>query len=705
MPGLEDRLKALRTRGASLWAEVRTRAENGWRRSASYVRSVPGRVGPRARRRIAWSAGVTGGALLAIVFALGVMDWNYFKGPVERVLSARAGRPVHIDGNLDVNLISWNPGASVEGLRIANTDWAGGGDFVAIEQLDVKVKLLPLFKGDVVLPLLHVEKPVVRLVRLEDGRNNWTLGKKDKDAFSLPPIRRFEISNGDLSIDDAQRRLVFRGLINSSEIQEAERQQGFTLTGDGTLNGEAFDMDLIGGPLLNVDPNKPYPFDARVRAGDTQVLARGAIARPFDLAVFDTQLTVKGGDLADLYYLTGLALPNTPPYEVSGALARRNLTYAYDGLRGRLGDSDINGRVEVRTGGERLYMTADLRSRRLDFNDLAAVLGAGARTAPSSDTSPEQAAQARQLAASGRLFPDTPLRVERLRQMDADVRYAADSVNSRNFPISAASVTAKLENGLLRLDPLEFDLNYGRVAGAVAINARQDIPAVNLDMRLSGGRIDQFIPASYKGAISGPLIGRARLSGAGLSVRAAAASADGQFTLVIPEGQMREALAELLGVNILRGLFTDPSETTALRCAVADFKVTDGVMQAQTIVFDTEPVIVTGGGQVSLKTERMALRVKGHPKEPRFVRLSVPIELKGPIRSPSLGVDPSTAVGQGGIAAVLAAALSPLAAILPFVDPGLADDANCQALVSRAGTGNPAPTPNTAEAPSPRRKG
>ena len=42
------------------------------------------------------------------------------------------------------------------------------------------------------------------------------------------------------------------------------------------------------------------------------------------------------------------------------------------------------------------------------------------------------------------------------------------------------------------------------------------------------------------------------------------------------------------------------------------------------------------------------------------------------------------AIVQGGLAAGVALVLSPLAAILPFVDPGLGKDADCGALLAQA---------------------
>lgn len=64
------------------------------------------------------------------------------------------------------------------------------------------------------------------------------------------------------------------------------------------------------------------------------------------------------------------------------------------------------------------------------------------------------------------------------------------------------------------------------------------------------------------------------------------------------------------------------------------------------------------------------------------MRLSIPIHLDGPPRSPGHDLKSGGAVAQGGLAAVLSSLLSPLAAILPFVEPGLACDANRAALMA-----------------------
>jgi uncharacterized protein involved in outer membrane biogenesis len=129
-------------------------------------------------------------------------------------------------------------------------------------------------------------------------------------------------------------------------------------------------------------------------------------------------------------------------------------------------------------------------------------------------------------------------------------------------------------------------------------------------------------------------------------------------------------------------LLTDDHSRVGVRCGVASFRVSNGIAHAQTIVFDTENVLIRGEGSVSLRGETLDLRIQGEPKEARLVRIAEPISIQGSWRAPEIGVDAGDAAGQGGIAAVLATLVAPIAGLLPFVDLGLAEDANCAALLA-----------------------
>jgi uncharacterized protein involved in outer membrane biogenesis len=131
-------------------------------------------------------------------------------------------------------------------------------------------------------------------------------------------------------------------------------------------------------------------------------------------------------------------------------------------------------------------------------------------------------------------------------------------------------------------------------------------------------------------------------------------------------------------------LLTNDQSQIDVHCAVADFSAKNGVMALRQFVFDTPVVMATGEGTVDLKNEQIDLAITGHPKKPQLIRLRAPITIKGPLDHPAIGVDARSAIVQGGIAAGVALVLSPLAAILPFVDPGLGKDADCGALLAQA---------------------
>jgi len=657
--------------------------------------------------------GVLAFILVAIVIFLALFNWDWFRPPLARMISGRLHRPVRIEGHLRVHLLSWTPSATVEGLQIGDPDWVARADglpkrdMADFGAITIKVKLLPLFIGRVILPLVDLERPNVVLLRDRTGRASWDFsdGKAPAKPIQAPPIQNFVINDGALKITDQIRRLSFSGTLSAHETAAGSEATGFRLDGDGQLNAKPFIMRITGGSLLNVSPDRPYPFDAVVTAGDTQLTAKGTIPHPFNLGEAQAALSVRGRNLADLYYLTGLALPNTPAYSISGQFRRDNLVYHFDKFVGRIGDSDLEGSMQAQTSKQgRPYLKADLRSRVLDFTDLGALFGATGRNKPSTPhfaIGPKAAAAA---TPATDLLPNAPLDVDRVRGMDADVTYKALTVRaSPNLPLRQVSLGLKLDHGLLTLSPIEFDFPQGRLNGSAVINARDTVQTDAIDMRVTGVQLQEFLT---KGAgpppLEGTLDARARLSGTGDSVHKAAGSSDGEVTFVIPRGVIRQAFAELLGIDASKGLFMLLSKNehqTEVRCAVADFRVHDGVMQANRIVLDTGVVLVNGQGDINLNSEAINLSFTGKPKKFRMIRIDAPIVVSGRLTSPSFGIKFGKAAVQAGVATALAAAVNPLLLIVPFVETGHSHDADCAGLITTAkGDGAPVKVSSTTPA-------
>lgn len=703
-------------------------------------------------RLLKWIGIGIGVLIVVVILVIAFFPWNRLRGPVSRTLSANLHRQVSI-GALHGSVF-WHPHVQVSGLTISNPAWAGGGEMVSIERLDLQLRFWPLLRGEIVLPKVTLLRPVVRLYRAADGRANWEFvsnpqsAKAKKQAnqpLRLPLVHRLFIESGQLSARDELRKISFdgtvvaggensaaagapsptakavknqamsRGANPSAAKQQASRVAaatgtGFKLLGKGELNNKPFTLTVSGGPLVWAETHKPYPFDVRMIASDIHASARGVVPHPLDLAQLDVTLSLSGNDLADGYYLTGVALPNTPHYSISGRLRSMGTKYELSNVRGTLGGSDIQGLMSVRfNSAGRPNVSADLRSHTLNLADLGPTFGGSAPTpkeevkehrsnghptkaaahhALSKGLSHGVTAKSAQKAVSQYLLPTAKLQVDRLRGLNATLHYHADEVKAQTLPLRQVDLRMQVQDSVLRIDPFTFTLPEGEIGGSAVINARYPVPSEHLDIRLTRVQLAQFhTKGTTKPPFEGMLVGRLKMHGRGDSMHAFASTADGTLSIVVPHGEIEQAFAEFAGIDVARGLgllMKKKQKETAVRCGVADFAAHDGVAKVRQVVFDTTPVIITGLGDVNLRRETLHLQLNGAPKKFRLGVLRTPIELKGTLRHPAVGVKGSKLLAQGAVATVLGAIGTPLAAVAAFVDPGLNKNADCRALLADA---------------------
>jgi uncharacterized protein involved in outer membrane biogenesis len=656
----------------------RVRAWRTWVVENDPVYAAARRPGPPERI----AAAVTLALIVGIVLFLAFFDWNLLRGPISRWASARYDRQIELNGDLDVKLLSWTPSVQVRDLRVGGPDWARERDTLRIDDLQASVRLRALFAGRIEMPLVAITRPQAVLISTADGRRSWALNPDRPDTgegMKLPPINRLIIRDGRLSLDEQRREIRLEAVVAAREGSDGEA--GFHLDGRGTINSTPLTLTVRGGPFINIRRDRPYGFQATLAGVGSRLVANGAITRPFDLGRFRSTLSLQGRDLADLYLLTGVALPNTPPYRLSGSLTRDGSRFTFDDFSGRVGSSDLAGDLIVDKVGGRRRVEADLRSNLLDIDDLAAALGARPRVTAAGDTVVTSGAR-------GRLLPDAPLNVERLRAMDGTLRYRAARVKRNALDIRQVDLGAALKGGVLDLDPVAFTFNRGELRGTARINATRATPYSAVDFRLRGYPLESIIPARGGApTVTGRALGRAKLEGPGASVHDFAAGSKGAISLVVPQGRIRSAFAELLGINVTAGLgklLGGDQSASEIRCAVADFTVAGGTATARTFVVDTTPVLARGAGTIDLGAETMNLRIDGETKEARLIRLWSPIVIQGPLVAPRIGIDSGSVAGQVGLGAALGALINPLVALLPFIDPGLAEDASCGALISSA---------------------
>jgi hypothetical protein len=161
------------------------------------------------------------------------------------------------------------------------------------------------------------------------------------------------------------------------------------------------------------------------------------------------------------------------------------------------------------------------------------------------------------------------------------------------------------------------------------------------------------------------------------------ASGNGTIVAVLPHGEIRAALAELVGFD-LRALGLKLSGTQSMapvHCGVAAFDAHDGMLTSKALIVDTGPVLMTGSGMIDLNTEALDFQLHGHPKH-AGLRLRSSLVMHGSLSQPEVKMKAGSSVAQAGAGIALGVLLTPVAAIAAFIDPGRAHDADCAALIT-----------------------
>ena len=613
---------------------------------------------------------------LLIILLLMLFEWNMLRGPVERRVSAATGRDFHIHGDLDVDL-SLRPRVSLGRMTLANVPGAAQPQMATVDSLEFRFDLLKLFAGDVVLSNVRVGKPNLLLEKDAKGRGNWTFPSGNAE---WPTIHQ-------LSVDSGQ--LVYRNLPNKTDMKFAiasgdaagSRLAPLNITGDGRYAGNQLQLEgRVESPLALKDSGKPYQIDLKARAGATHATASGGLVGPLALRDFSLEFGLSGPNMALLYPLIGVATPDTPPYRLKGQLSRDGRTWLYDDFVGKVGDSDLAGDASVDPSGERPFLRADLVSKRLDFDDLAGFVGAPPQTDKGETASEEQKLEAAKLRASARVLPSDEFKLEKLRNMDADVKLRAQRVNAPSLPIEAMTAHLFVDNGVLRLDPLDFKVAGGEISSVIRLDARGKVIASNARIKASGLQLPKLFPgAKLTENSTGRIAGSVNLAGNGNSVANMLATSDGDVGLIMGSGRISNLLIEYAGIDIAEALkfLIVGDRVIPIRCAFADFKVTQGVMDSRRLAFDTTDTVIYGEGSVSLRDEKLDLRLKPQPKDRSFLSLRAPLLVSGTFKDPDFRPDYKR-VTLRGIAAAVLGSIAPPAALLAVFESGPGKDISCR---------------------------
>lgn len=641
-------------------------------------------------------------------------DWNQARPWLNAKASTALDRPFAIRGDLSVK---WRlPAAQMQGqgqdkqwrdylpwphliakdIHLGNPAGMAQGDMVALAEGAFSLNPLALLQRRIHIPLLTFQAPRVALLRRDEQTNNWTFTRDTRPSPWTFDLERVVLSDGAVRFDDS---VTDTHVLASVTTLEQGGPYGIAWKVTGSYHGAPVKGGGKAGAVLSLrNQATPFPIQADMRSGTNRITIEGTATRPAELAALDVHLTLAGRSMARLYEFTGVLLPETPPFATAGRLTatidRHGSTWTYAGFKGKVGSSDIGGKLAYATGKPRGTLTGNVESTLLNLRDLGPLVGADSNASKKergvTETQP-----------GGKVLPVETFRTERWKTIDADVRYsAARIVREQALPITQLNTHIVMDGGVMTLAPLDFGVAGGDLRSTIRLDGSgsDGKEAIKATMNVAARRIQvrQLFPTMEKmQATVGEINGDAQLSAVGNSVASLLGKSNGEVKTLIAKGSISKLLLEEMGLNVGNIVLTHVTgdKQVKLNCMATDFRVDNGLMNARRFVIDTDEALIDVAGTINLANENLDLTLRPQTKGFRILSLRAPLYVKGPFSQPKVSVDKTVLAMKGGAALLLAAIAPPLAAIVPLTQQQGDKQADCASLLADAKVKPVAPPP------------
>ncbi len=670
---------------------------------------------------------VTGTLLLLIVVAIIIIatfDWNRLKPTINAKVSTELNRPFAIRGDLGVvwerqkeetGWRSWVPWPHVhaDDIILGNPPDIPEVTMVHLPRVEATLAPLALLTKTVYLPWIKLQKPDARLIRLSEKNNNWTFNlasSENKDPNAQPSGWSFRLDNilfdqGKVTVDDKVSKadieifidplgkpVPFNEITGDSKDKAKVADYVFGLKAQGRYNGQPLTgTGKIGGMLALRSDGTPFPVQADFRSGNTRVAFVGKVNDPMNMGGVDLQLKFAGDSLGELYDLTGVLLPDTPPFETDGHLVakidtEKSSVFDYRDFNGRIGDSDIHGSLTYTTGKPRPKLEGDLESKQLRLADLGPLIGVDSGKGAEKSKQAEQKKGEKTVQPAGKVLPYDRFETDKWNVMDADVRFKGQRIeHGSTLPISDLSAHIILQNADLKLSPLKFGLAGGTISSNIRLEGDKKPMQGRAEVQARRLKLKQLMPdVELMQKTLGEMNGDADFRGTGNSVAALLGTSNGNLKLLMNDGLISRNLMEIVGLNVgnylVGQLFGD--DEVRVNCAAANLDLVNGVARPQIFAFDTENALINVTGTASFASEQLDLTIDPESKGIRIVTLRSPLYVRGTFKNPQAGVKVGPLIARGAVAAALGALVTPAAALLALVSPSEGNENQCRTILS-----------------------
>ena len=645
-------------------------------------------------------------ALVVVVFGAGAIflatiDPNDYKDLIAKKVHEATGRTLTIDGDIELSFFPWL-GLELGQARLSNAPGFGDDPFARVDEVQVRVALLPLLSREVEADTVTLQGLRLNLSRSAEGMTNWhdLVGQEateeagqpqepasDESAAALAvavgginiqnaalywqdaqtgdalvvspfnlqtgalkPGEPFEL-NMDVAVDNQnpplQTTAQLVGEVTAEPRQQRYRFEGMTLLVDAqgeSLPGGSLNGKLHTTAVADLQAQTLNVSALKVESMELALMGQFDVKQLLDAPQINGSL--ESAPFSPRNLLEQLGMQGTIPADPK-ALERAALDLQFHGsgeavaisnLKVTVDDSTLTGKANIQS-----FDKPRIRfSLALDKMNLDSYLPPPTEEAPQNTQGAPTGG-----AKQGPTEDNLGVPVDALRELDLAGDVKAGQLQVANLQLSNAVAEIRAKEGVVTVKPLRTVLYGGGIDSGLTMDVRSPVPAFNVAAELKAVQMGPLMAALQqgKGYLDGTGNFSANLQTRGAGVAELQRLLDGKLNLAVTEGALydKELAAKVeAAVAFLEGRSPKPAgEAILFESLTGSATVNKGILSNRDLQLITSLILAKGEGTANLakNTVDYTLSLALAGGSEDKKRVFVPITVKGPYADLKYGLN------------------------------------------------------------------
>jgi AsmA protein len=587
-----------------------------------------------------------------------------YKPQLEAMVAEKTGRTFSVGDNLQLSLFPW-AGVSVSDLKLGNPSGFEEKEFVTVKAFEIRVKFLPLlfslFK-DIEIQRFILNEPRIVMVQNKDGRVNWTLPEKSAPTKKEPPkaetkaatgsssgaglpirvltVGDFSVKNGALIYIDHQADSRTEITDMNATMRDVSLNRPIQVSFSARIDNQPISLEGSLGPVGTEFGREPIPLDFNLKAlNQVKMGLKGKLENP--TASPSVKLAVEVAEFSPRQLFAALNRPF--PVQTTDPKALDRVAFSANIDAGAKNVSISDGKLDLDESKMNFtFKASDFTRPNVAFDVALDQIDADRYLPPSTEKKPAEQTGSEKTAVN----------YAPLRRLILDGRLKIGKATIDKAKLENINLQVQAKDGIIKLDPLTFNLYQGDAAVKSILNVAKDVPVSDINLVVNKVQAGPLLrDVMDKDILEGVARADVTLSMTGDDAAAIKKTLNGKGELVFKDGAIKgiDLAGMVRNAKAAFGLaekLKEKPQTDFAELAVP-FSITDGVFNTPQTSLQAPLLRVLAAGKADLVKDTLDFRVepklvgtlKGQGDEKQRAGLLVPVLVTGSFSDPKFRPD------------------------------------------------------------------